>query len=53
MDGDGLHGASDILAVLAQFGCMSGCSADVTGDDTVSTNDILALLALYGEPCEE
>ena len=53
MDGDGLHGASDILAVLAQFGCMSGCSADVTGDDTVSANDILALLALYGEACEE
>lgn len=51
LDGDGLYGATDILAVLSEFGCMSGCSMDITGDGTVSANDVLALLALYGESC--
>jgi hypothetical protein len=53
MDGDGLYGASDILAVLAEFGCILDCLRDLTGDGTVSANDVLALLALYGESCAE
>ena len=53
MDGDGLHGAGDILAVLAEFGCLTECGADITGDGSVSANDILALLALYGEACAD
>ena len=51
LDGDGFHGASDILALLSEFGCSVGCTLDITGDGTVSALDILALLALYGEAC--
>ncbi len=53
LDGDGVHGASDILAILSEFGCASGCTMDITGDGAVSALDILALLALYGEACGE
>ena len=53
MDGDGLYGASDVLSLLAEFGCLSDCTVDITGDGTVSANDVLALLALYGESCTE
>lgn len=53
LDGDGFFGATDILAVLSEFGCSSECTVDITGDGAVSANDILALLALYGQGCEE
>lgn len=53
LDGDGLHGAADILNLLAQFGCTADCSMDITGDGAVSALDVLALLALYGDPCPE
>lgn len=53
LDGDGYYGASDILNLLAEFGCMAQCTSDITGDGTVSAQDILAYLALYGESCEE
>lgn len=53
LNGDGVHGATDILDVLSQFGCTQGCTMDVTGDGVVSANDILALLALYGQSCPD
>ena len=53
LDGDGFHGASDILALLSEFGCSEGCTLDITGDGSVSALDILALLPLYGEACGE
>lgn len=53
VDGDGWFGATDILALLAEFGCTVDCSNDLTGDGTVSANDVLFLLALYGESCAE
>ena len=53
VDGDGVHGATDILVILSEFGCTAGCAWDITGDGSVSTNDILALLALYGESCSD
>lgn len=53
LDGDGFHGATDILAVLSEFGCTGNCTFDITGDGSVSANDILALLALYGDSCME
>ena len=52
-DGDGIHGATDILAILSEFGCTGGCLRDITGDGAVTANDILALLALYGALCSE
>ena len=53
LDGDGVHGATDILAALSEFGCSSSCTQDINGDGSVSANDILALLALYGTFCSE
>ena len=53
LNGDGLHGATDILALLSEFGCLSLCNLDITGDGAVSANDVLALLALYGESCPQ
>jgi hypothetical protein len=50
---DGLVGATDVLAVLSEYGCTSNCSKDMTGDGAVSANDILSVLALYGSTCTE
>jgi hypothetical protein len=48
---DGSVTVADVLAVLAEFGCMSSCTADVDSDGNVNVADILALLAAYGGPC--
>lgn len=53
LDGDGIHGATDILAVLSEFGCNQSCTKDITGDGAVSANDVLSLLALYGAGCPD
>lgn len=53
LDGDGVHGATDILDVLSEYGCTSVCMRDVTGDGVVSANDILLVLALYGQSCSD
>jgi len=42
---------SDILAGLAEFGCLAGCSADVDGDGQVTVADFLDILSLYGTVC--
>ena len=42
---------SDLLLVLAEFGCEGGCESDIDGDDTVSVADLLALLAVFGGVC--
>ena len=45
------HNPSDILAALSGFGCTSGCTADVNGDDQVTVSDFLEILSQYGEFC--
>jgi hypothetical protein len=40
-----------LLLVLADFGCVSGCSSDVDGDSAVSVADLLGLLAVFGAVC--
>jgi hypothetical protein len=42
---------SDILAALSEFGCTSGCTSDVNGDDQVTVSDFLEILSQYGEFC--
>jgi len=39
------------LLLLADFGCTSNCDADVTGDGASSVQDVLAVLAAFGEVC--
>lgn len=48
VDGDGVVGVMDMLALLAAWGdCppAAGCPADVDGDDAVGVTDLLMLLA--------
>jgi len=51
INNDGSITVSDLLLVLADFGCVSGCSSDVDGDSAVSVADLLGLLAVFGAVC--
>ena len=42
---------SDVLVLLAEFGCVTDCTADVNGDGLVTVADILAMLGGFGTPC--
>jgi hypothetical protein len=48
---DGTVSVADVLAILAEFGCMSECGVDVNDDGNVNVSDILALLAAFGNDC--
>ena len=52
LNGDLVVGVSDVLLLLADFGCLSACSIDLDGDDAVTVSDVLFLLGQYGTPCE-
>ena len=49
---DGVITVSDLLTMLASFGCTEDCETDLSGDDVVSVADLLELLAVYGTQCE-
>ena len=49
---DGVITVSDLLTMLASFGCTEDCETDLSGDDVVSVADLLELLAIYGTECE-
>ena len=52
LNSNGMVEVSDVLILLADFGCDNECSvADVNGDGMVSVADILLLLAAFGEAC--
>jgi hypothetical protein len=52
INGNGTVEVSDVLTLLSEFGCTSGCGpADIDGDGAVSVTDILLLLAAFGEEC--
>ena len=42
---------TDVLILLSDFGCASDCIADIDGDGATNVNDILLLLAAFGEDC--
>ncbi len=51
LDGNGLVGFPDLLAVLSAWGpCPPPCSADPNGDGTVDFADLLIVLSAWG-PC--
>jgi predicted outer membrane repeat protein len=50
LDGTGVVGASDLLALLVSWGPCKGCPADFDGNGTVGASDLLALLVNWG-PC--
>lgn len=51
LDNDGMVATSDLLLLLADFGCVFDCSSDINGDGIVSSSDLLVLLAAYGDFC--
>jgi parallel beta-helix repeat protein len=50
VDGDGMVGVNDVLAVVAAWGS-DDPDADIDGDGTVGTNDLLSVIGAWG-PCE-
>jgi hypothetical protein len=53
VDGSGVVGTSDLLALLSQWGASvpAGTGADITGDGFVGVSDLLELLSAWGTPC--
>ena len=51
LNGDGSVTVSDLLSILADFGCTEACSSDVDGDGLVSVADLLTLLSVFGVIC--
>jgi hypothetical protein len=49
---DGIISVTDLLDLLAEFGCSEGCLTDMNGDDFVSTADLLSILAIFGTVCD-
>ena len=51
LNGDGSVSVSDLLALLADFGCNEACSGDIDGDGLVTVSDLLTLLSVFGQIC--
>ena len=49
INGDGVVGVDDLLAIIAAFGPCSGCPADVNHDGVVGVDDILIVLGAWGD----
>ena len=49
-DGDGQVNVNDLLGVIGEWGCSSGCGYDVTGDGQVNVSDVLMVIGAWG-PC--
>ena len=50
LDGDGVVGFSDLVAVLAAWGPCLGCPEDLDGNNIVGFSDVVAVLSAWG-PC--
>jgi hypothetical protein len=48
VNGDGVVGIDDLLAIVAAWGPCEGCTADINWNGIVDVNDLLATLAAYG-----
>ena len=50
---DGFRDVADLLVYLGDYGCTSGCVADVDGDGQVTTSDLInVILPTFAIPCE-
>lgn len=43
--------SADLIALLADFGCLSNCTADINGDLETNTADLVVLLSAFGSTC--
>lgn len=51
LSGNGLTEVQDLLLILADFGCLTGCSGDANGDGASNVEDVLAVLSAFGGSC--
>ena len=53
INGNGAIEVSDVLLVLSDFGCETGCNplTDLDGDGAITVNDLLTVLSSFGESC--
>jgi len=42
---------ADLLLILSEFGCLSGCTTDINNDGVTSVSDLLELLSVFGTTC--
>ena len=42
---------ADLLLILSEFGCVSGCTTDINNDGVTSVTDLLELLSVFGTTC--
>ena len=42
---------ADLLLILSEFGCTSGCTTDINGDGVTTVSDLLELLSVFGTAC--
>jgi len=50
-DVNGMVGTSDVLPLLSELGCVSGCNTDLNLDGAVGVTDLLLLLTSVGQSC--
>ena len=50
-DNDGQRTTADLLILLSDWSCSTGCSTDLNNNGWVDVVDVLAFLALFGLPC--
>jgi hypothetical protein len=48
---DGQRNVSDLLMLLADFGCTSNCGTDIDGNGNVNASDFLVFLGLFNTTC--
>ena len=50
-NGDEVRNVSDLLIMIAEFGCVTNCATDMNGDGIANGTDVLLFLGLYALPC--
>lgn len=54
LNNDGDRDVADLLIYLADYGCTSGCTADLDGDGMVATSDLISvILPNFAIPCNQ
>jgi hypothetical protein len=51
INGDGGMNVADLLVILSEFGCSSGCTSDIDSDGSVTVGDILYFLSIFSAGC--
>ena len=52
-DFDAMVGVSDLLLLPKNFACTSTCSGDLDGDGTVTADDFMLFLGMFGTLCAD